>query len=150
MSNILTENDICKEVYTVLSYFDIDVLSEIPDYVLKKIVELAAESEKDFSIDTECDLLNQNISEESKDLIALLYYSYIANEEEKNEIMKAWEENEIKARKELAEKYSIDKIFEKKGEESKEIHNNSLVKKEESIINKIVEKIKKIFNLKKQ
>ncbi len=106
-------DDVCKEVITILGFFNIDVIEKIPSKILKKLNELAADSELNCYIDKEKDLIDQDISEKSKDLIALLYYSYIATENEKNELLKIWNDNERKYQKELNEKYNPDNIFQK-------------------------------------
>lgn len=147
MNNVLTENDICKEVYTMLAYFDTDLLNKIPDNVLRKIVELASESEKDVFVDAEKNLQDQNISEESKDLLSIIYYNYIANEDEKREILKIWSTNEKNIQNELKEKFNIDNIFDKNEEKIESIKNDeSLVKHKESIFRKIFNKIKNLLD----
>ena len=59
------------------------------------------------------DLICQNITEEAKDLIALLYYEYILNENEKNELLKVWKKNKGNYQNELNKKYNLDKILKK-------------------------------------
>ena len=113
MEKIQEINDVCKEVLTILGFVNIDVIEKIPSKILKKLNELAADSELNYYIDKEKDLINQDISEKGKDLIALLYYSYIATENEKNELLKIWNDNEKKYQKELNEKYNSDNIFKK-------------------------------------
>lgn len=111
MEKIQEINDVCKEVITILGFFNIDIIEKIPSKILKKLNELAADSELNYYIDKEKHLIDQDISEKGKDLIALLYYSYIATENEKNELSKIWNDNEKKFQKELNEKYNPDNIF---------------------------------------
>lgn len=111
MEEIQEINDVCKEVLTILGYFNNDIMEKIPSRILVKLNELAADSKLDYYIDKEKKLIEQDISEKSKDLIALLYYSYIANENEKYELSKIWNENEEKYQKELNEKYNSNNIF---------------------------------------
>ncbi len=111
MNQIQEINDICKEVLVILAFFENDVIKKIPNKILIELNNLAAESQIECYIDQEKDLLNQNISERSKDLIALLYYSYIANESEKNKILQKWETNEIEYYKELDKKYNSKSMF---------------------------------------
>lgn len=92
MKNIQKMNDIAKEVLIVLDYFDNNLVEKIPANFLEYLNELAATSNYNVYIDTRKELAKQNIAEESKDLIALIYYSYIADEEEKEQIMKQWTE----------------------------------------------------------
>lgn len=111
MEKIQEINDICKEVITVLAFFNENLIEQIPNKTLKKLNELAADSNSNFYIDTEKELEEQTISEECKDLIALLYYSYIANEDEKKELLKIWNENEKIFQNKLHEMYNTDNIF---------------------------------------
>ncbi len=106
-------NDICKEVLTILAFLNGELIEKIPTKVFQKLTELAAESKCSYYISTKKNLNEQNISEESKDLIALLYYNYMADENEKNELLKIWNENEKEYQKKLNEKYNIDNIFKK-------------------------------------
>lgn len=147
---IQEKNDVCKEVLTILSYFSNELIEKIPDKFFKKLSELAADSKADFYIDTEKDLAEQNISEESKDLISLIYYSFIADKDEKNELLKIWNENENKYQENLREIYNPDNIFQSKMNETSKIENSSLSNntamikyKKETIFDKIISFIKR-------
>lgn len=111
MKNSQNINDVCKEVLTILGYFNIDVIEKIPSEILNKLNELAADSMLDYYIDEEEDLINQDISEKAKDLISLLYYNYIVDENEKNEILKIWNDNDKTYQGELKKKYQSNNIF---------------------------------------
>lgn len=136
-------NDVCKEFLTILAFCDTDIIKKIPSKILKRINELAADSELKCYIDRKKDLIDQDISEKSKDLIALLYYSYIATENEKNELSKIWNDNEKKYQKELNEKYNHDniyrQIFERKSANINNVKNNNtaLIDYKESFFTKL-------------
>lgn len=140
-------NDISKEVLTVLSYWEIDLINKIPNSLMNELVDYAADSKKECFIDTNMSLQEQNISEESKDLIALIYYSFIANEDTKKEIKKIWDINEEKYQEDLQKKYNINNIFKKKNIDNNE--NTDLIEyKEENNFIKFIKKIiSKINNL---
>ena len=129
MEKIQEIQDVCKEVLKILGYLNNDILEKIPSRILKEINELAADSNLNYYIDKEKDLLEQNISEKSKDLIGLLYYNYIANENEKYELSKIWNENESKYQNELNEKYNSNDIFKNVHKQEfsniEELENNS-------------------------
>ena len=73
-----------------------------------------------------------------------MYYRFIATEEEKREIIKAWNNNEIQYQNMLKEKYNVDDIF--KNKTKKDIVENSLVEiKKDSFIEKIKKFIRKIL-----
>lgn len=149
MKMIREINDVCKEVLTILAYFNEELIEKIPDKVLKKLTELSKDSKVDFYIDSEKNLDYQNISEEGKNLIALLYCNYIANEDEKKQILKSWDENENKYQENLREKYNPNNIFQSKigktaENDNKDLYNNAMiVYREESIFNKIKNFIKR-------
>ena len=89
MSNIRLD-DAFKEVYTVLTFTDQSITDKIPNDVYHSIVEHAANSNLEPEIDINKDLLDQNISEEGKDLLAIIYYSFVCNDEEKKDLFKVW------------------------------------------------------------
>ena len=89
-------NDIAKETIYVLKNFNPTFTSKISKRILKDLEELAKTSKKEVKIDKTKSLKDQNILPETKDMIALLYYNYIALPEEKKEIIQKWNENEAR------------------------------------------------------
>lgn len=147
MKQIQEINDVCKEVLTILAYFDNGLIEKIPARVFDQLKELAADSKSDFYIDTEKNLDEQNISEKSKDLISLIYHNFVADENEKNELSKIWNENENKYQEELKEKYNPDKIFQNSAKDASTIENNTAMVeyRKENIFDKIRKFIKNIL-----
>ena len=141
MNNIQNISDISKETLTFLAFFDNKMLEKIPAQVITKLCEEAADSEMDFYIDVNKNFNEQQISEKSKDLISLIYYDYIAEEDEKKELLKQWNINEEEYQKEQKEKYNYDNLFTKKKEDN-ECVELVVVKKDT-----IFEKIKKFIKL---
>jgi len=153
MEQIQEINDVCKEVLTILSLFSDDLIKRIPDKVLKNLSELAADSKSNFYFDKEKRLEEQNISEKGKDLISLIYYDYIADKSEKDELFKLWSQNEKVYQESIREKYNPENIFKNKNEtiDKEKITNSQatyLVKYKENIFTKIINSIKKIFGMK--
>ena len=111
MENVQNICDISKETLTFLAFLDNKMIERIPSKIITKLCEEAADSELDFYIDPSKSFEEQNISEKSKDLISLIYYDYIAENEEKKEILKQWKLNEKNYREAQEEKYSYDNIF---------------------------------------
>ena len=112
----MKDNDLFKEVLTFLAYFDSAIIEKIPSQLLSKMRDLAADSRAEFYIDEDKDLKNQEMSEACKDIISLLYYTYVADENEKKEISKSWNKNEKEYQKFLKNKYDFDKIIQDKKE----------------------------------
>ena len=147
------ENDILKayaEVDKILSYMEIKYVEKIP----KKMRELF-KSEKlqgyEPKIDKDLPLDQQNLQRKTLAILTLLNLNYwCENQEEKQELIKAYSENDKKREKEMREKYNPDNIF-KKNNAAKEMEKVtedviSLVEyKEESFIKKLLNKIKRLF-----
>ena len=87
-------SDLAKELLVVISYCEEDFLNNIPEYVLKKLSDFASDSQIDYYIDKNKSLSEQNISEECKNLLALIYFTYILDSNEKNEMLDIWFKNE--------------------------------------------------------
>lgn len=148
--------DIAKETLYILNYFDSNFVSKIPNKFLENLKKIAEKSQITVNIDMYKKLKEQEISEECKDLISLIYYNYVANENDKEEILKCWNKNEEKYQDELNKKYNANDIF-------KNIHNNvekhtDINKKSEqsnlpqvienhSFIKSIWKKTKRLFNM---
>lgn len=82
--------DVYKEVLTYIAYFDEELLDSIPTQVLQELNDKAGDSEANFYINPEEPLEKQNMSEEAKNLLSLIFYNYVADEEEKKKLMKLW------------------------------------------------------------
>ena len=83
MKKKIEMNDIAKQTIEVLNYFNSDFISKISSKFLNKLKELSKNSNIIVKVDENKKLKEQNISKESKELIALIYYYYIAKKEEK-------------------------------------------------------------------
>ncbi len=94
MEEYLNSN-LAKELLTFLPYFEEDFINNISSDLLEKLVILAADSDKDFFIQKNKKLSEQNISEECKDFIALLYYQN-SEDKIKNELLENWLNNDIR------------------------------------------------------
>ena len=94
MDYTILNNDIAKEVLTIIYYSDKEIQDNIPDDILKKLTILAADSNKDVYIEKDKNLNEQNLSEESLDYFSALYYLYVANSEEKDKILSSWIAND--------------------------------------------------------
>lgn len=147
------ENDILKayaEVDKILSYMEIKYVEKIS----KKMKELF-KSEKlqgyEPKIDKDLPLDQQNLQRKTLAILTLLNLNYwCESQEEKQELIKAYSENDKKREKEMREKYNPDNIF-KKNNAAKEMEKVTedvtlLVEyKEESFIKKLLNKIKRLF-----
>lgn len=92
----------------------------------------------------------QNLLQESLSLIAFLNLQYwCEDEEEKKRLIKIYKENEQIALKKMKEKYDINNIFKERSREAEKKDTKdevSMLKYKNSLIQRIINKIKKLFN----
>lgn len=143
MENVRNISDTSKEALTFLAFFDKKMLENIPGYVIAKLCEEAADSKLNFYIDVNKKFKDQQISEKGKDLISLIYYSYIAEENEKKEILEQWSLNEKNYKNAQNERYNYEELFTKKKESSSSFELVEMRK--EKIFQKIKKFLKKII-----
>lgn len=103
--------DVAKETSYLLTYFEPDFVSKIPDSFLNELKELSKQSNKLFYIDGNKSLTEQNISDGAKDLISLIYYNFVATEDKQKELAKTWNENELSYQEKHKQKYGPNKLF---------------------------------------
>ena len=134
-----------SEIHCLLNYFPKVYIDEIPPKLFNLISHFS-NSKYFIDVDTEKPLEEQNISEETKNMLIVFKYNYWSNEEEKQEIIKQLNENEKKYQEELRERYNTDNLFKNKDIKA-EITEESvaMVEYKESIFSRIINKIKRIF-----
>lgn len=129
------------------------------EYVLKipkKIIKFLKENEDVnyiFDVDIDKNIDEQNISETTKDLIALIYRNYWCNEKEKIELDKILTENERLYQEALPEKIGIESLFKERKSSNNQENITNIETKETSLVEikssnffiKIFDKIKKLF-----
>ena len=137
------------EFNSILEYTSEDLKNKIPKKFLDFLQSIQSKNYK-FEYDKTKKLDEQKLKPKTRGLIALVYQDYICNEAEKEEyiqksqkIIKQIEENK-------REKYNPNDIFkDKKIENDKDTTNTvEIVEYKESIIKRIIRKIKNIFTKK--
>ena len=140
-----TKVQILSEIYCLLNYFPKIYVDKIPPKLFNLISNFS-NSKYFIDVDTEKPLEEQNISEETKNMLIVFKYNYWSNEEEKQEIIKQLDENEKKYQEELREKYNPDNLFKNKDIEAEIIEQSvAMVEYKESIFRRIINKIKRIL-----
>jgi hypothetical protein len=94
MNELAVDSDVAKEALNIILFCDKDIQNKIPKDVIKKLTDSAADSNIEVSLDKNILLKDQNLSSESLDLFSYLYYEYVADEEEKKEILTNWNKND--------------------------------------------------------
>lgn len=142
-----TQIRVYTEVFCILDCFPEWYTQKLP----KQLVELIKSSvDSKYLIKNNENFDMQNISKETKTMLAVLRYNYWSTEEEKKQIEKKLIENENKYFKEQREKYNLDDIFKKKNtneiiKETIEQNNLPIAIEKKKLFEKIIEFIKKFF-----
>lgn len=159
---VITTKEMYSEVYGILQALGEKYINKLPKTVLKVITECKEENyNPEYSMSIP--LKEQDINRKSLAMIALFHYNYwCETEEERKKFKNMLETNEEKHQKEMKEKYSNDKIFNKtttkikeeiiseKVDKFAEVSNQStanIVEYKQSFFNKVIDKIKQWFNI---
>ena len=80
-------------------------------------------------------------------MIALMYYSYIASEDERKEMKKIWDKNE-NLYQEGIKQYNLNNILKNKTIQVEPKNDNDMIEyKRETVFQKIINKIKRILRI---
>ena len=159
---VITTKEMYSEVYGVIKALGKEYIKKLPKTVLKVIIENREENYNP-KYNIAISLKKQDVNRKTLAMIALLHYNYWCDTEEDRQKLKTiLENNEEKRQKEMREKYSNDKIFNNRNikKEEKEEENidqievknevlldSNIVEYKQSFFSKIVDKIKKWFNI---
>lgn len=104
------------------------------------------------NIDLSKELKDMNLQKETRNILELMYFNYWSSPEEKKEFIIILNENERKHQKEINQKYNIDKLFKTEKEtitknvESSIEEKAPIVKGQNSLFRKILNKILDFFS----
>lgn len=135
----------CTEVCEVFEFLDDNYINSIP----KKFMEFLKENQdinykKD--LDAQKPLENQNLLQETIDLLALIKLTYwCKDDKEKAGFQNLLYENEKKYQQDIKEKYNPDNLFKKKVLDNTEENIQLVEYKKENIFEKILKRIKDFF-----
>ena len=140
----------------------ISEILDILDHMHKSYTEKIPKKFKDFleenksqtyipNLDHSLKISEMKLKEKTKDILAVIYMNYWCDSQKKLEYTKLLNENEIKYRSEIEEKYNPNNIFLKNKNEKiikKDFENkSSIVEYRQSILKKIFNKIKSLFKI---
>ena len=131
------------EICEIFKYTSGNILDKIP----KKLLE-TFEEKKDVNYKFKCDLSSkleeQLLMPATKDLIAMIYMNYCCNEKEKEELMIHINENERRIEN------NLNNIWNNQDKIQEETTQDLMIIEEESFFQKIINKIKDIFKIRKK
>lgn len=135
-----------SEVLEVLNNSEKKIVSRIPKSFLEFLNQY-----KDNNYKAEIDFSNENwdeqVKKETQAILALIYRDYIVSKEERERFLSEGREEQKRIENELRERYNTDNLL-KNRPNNIETNSNKpveIVKYKESIIKKIINKIKSIF-----
>ena len=139
-----------KQLITILNNMEPEYKEKIPKKLMKLFEENSAE-DYEFHLDLTRPLQEQELNSKTLGILAMLNLNYwCETEEEKQELIKHYTENERKYQEELRKKYNTDNIFQKNNRENEQEETTeeqvALVEHRESVIRKLINKIKSIFH----
>lgn len=125
-----------------------EMRSKIPDYVIKNI-ESKMDKTYEFYVE-ESDLEDVELLEDTEKILSVIYTDYLASEEERKVILEKEKTIRLQKEKISREKYPIDFLKNKVSnteKENKEPKQEMQVVKKETIIARILNKIKSLLGL---
>ena len=151
---MISDANMYAEVFEILGYMNKQEVMRIPMNILEKIKNERSKSYK-TRID-KLDLFNpKNIDNRTANFLTWLMIDYMANDEQREKIVKTAKENDLKRELEKSKKFSNEDLFNKQEkttyiekenceiEESKDVQSIAMV--EESIFTRIRKFIKCLF-----
>lgn len=149
MNNINSE--IYVDVSVIISMMPIEMKSKISNSFIN-FIENNKSNNYVSNINPNIPLKEQNIRKETKEMLGIIYRDYLCNEEERINLLQEEKRELTKLEAEKREIYNPDNIFKKnnlkENNEEKSIKNEvSIVEYKESIIKRIIIKIKKLFHI---
>ena len=140
--------NVLSQVYSVLQYLPDELLKKIPFQIRDNITKLKSK-DYEFEYDEAKELAEQDILEESKDMISALYLTYMCGEEKKNELLEICKQNDRVTA--MYEKYGYEDIFEKNRKQEEidtiaDIEDLKLVEVKENIFKRIINWFKDLIS----
>lgn len=133
------------EIGCLLKYFPNSFIEKLPNKLLE-IISLRSDRKYLIDVDTDKSINEQNISDKTKKVLAVLTYNYWSSETEKRDIIEHLNENEKKYQEKLREKFNPDNIFKNKASKVETIENSvAMVEYKESIFTRLRNWFKRTF-----
>ena len=139
------------EVSEILKYMSSDLVEKIPIKIRNFFEENKAKN-YNFKYNLNKSLDQQEVSQETNEILTILYRDYICDQEERTEIDKILDENEKAYQEELRKMYNPKDIFknskkEKTIKENPDQNNVVIIECQNGILKKIISKLKNIFKI---
>lgn len=149
----MTENQYAiaySEVLEILKYISKEDYNKIPQEKLN-VFKTNASKDYKFRYNPQKTLDEQNVSKKAKAIIGLLFRDYWATESQRQKIIRKQNYDRMKIEQEKQEKYNKNDIFKEKqiNKNSMNMEKISIIEYKESLLSKILQKIKRIVHISK-
>ncbi len=133
-----------SEVYKIINLMDREYIEKIPEKIRKLFKEQKDENYVP-QIDVNIPLLKQNLQSRTLSILAMINLDYwCESEEERNELLKIYDENDKIKENKARIQYNPNELFQKC--ENKNEKMKIIEYKEKNLFSKIIEKIMKKFS----
>ena len=137
-----------KEVYDILQNTDEELVHKIPKNFMD-FIKNNMDTNYKTNIDPNIEIDKQTLLKETESILSLIYKSYWATDQEKNEFAKLDKLNFIESEKNKNEAYSTENLYEifekRKNLNNISLNQNLIVVEKESFFKKIINKILNLF-----
>ena len=144
MNNINSE--IYVDISVIISMMPIEMKSKISNSFIN-FIENNKSKNYVSNINPDIPLKEQNIRKETKEMLGIIYRDYLCSNEERINLLKEEEKELTRLEIEKREAYNPDNIFKKNNEENSIKNEVGIVKYKESVIKRIITKLKKLFHI---
>jgi len=140
-----------KEFREIINFFPKNEYNKIPKTFID-FIEENMDNNYEYTVKHVDDFQNQEMLEETRVLLSIVYRDFLASNEEKRQIIKSEQEDLLKDEKMKQEKYNVNTLFEKRKNEKIKKQNEVLVEKElvvlkEKWYKKLLNKIRDFFRI---
>ena len=147
---MVKENYACayKEVIELLKYFSLKDIQRIPEDLITVFLE-NMDNEYEYTVEEGKPFEEQEMLDETKVIFAIIFRDYWATDYQRERILAKEKNDRRKMEEEKAKKYNSENLFKDRNikREEKPEKIVALVKvKEETLLSKIIKKIKSIFS----
>lgn len=138
-----------KEFREIIKFFPKNEYKKIPKHFID-FIEENMDNNYEYKVEHIDDFQNQEMLEETRTLLSIVYRDFLASDEEKKQIIESENEELLQEEKLNQEKYDVYTIFEKRNNDKMKMQNDVLIEKNLVVIKekwyiKILNKIRDFF-----
>lgn len=138
-----------KEFREIIKFFPKNEYKKIPKHFID-FIEENMDNNHEYKVEHVDDFQNQEMLEETRILLSIVYRDFLASDEEKKQIIESENEELLQEEKISQEKYDVYTIFEKRNNNKMKMQNDVLIEKnlvvvKEKWYQKLLNKIRDFF-----